>query len=197
MHDRLVKEVMVPIKEYPTINMNATVAEAISILKRTFKKQFNNVITGHRSIVVLDDKGKIVGILTLRSLLKAIEMEANKNNPLSNITSWALFFMKNKITEHINIQVKDIMRSVDLAYVYENETITKAVHMILTKQVNSLPVLEKPEVTELTMGEYPLENSRVVGIIRTIDIFNIIGDILELDNSKIINFSAIKNRVQY
>ncbi|MBM7854648.1 CBS domain-containing protein [Desulfohalotomaculum tongense] len=190
MHDRLVKEVMVPINEYSTINMNATIGEAIKILKKTFKKEANDILTGHRSIIVLDNKKDIVGILTLRSLLKAIEMEANKNSPLSTIASWALFFTKNKIGQHVHIQVKDIMRSVDIAYVYENETITKAVHMILSKQVNSLPVLEKPEASELTMGEYPLNYNKVVGIIRTIDIFNIIGDILELDNDKIITFPS-------
>lgn len=187
MHDRLVKEVMVPINVYPVINKNATIGEAINVLKKTFKILPNNVLTGYRSIIVLDDNKEIVGILTIRSLLKAIEMEAHNEKTLSTIASWALFFTKSKMDKHLNIQVKDIMRSLEIAYVYENETITTAVHTILTKQVNSLPVIEKPAVTELTMGEYPLENNKVIGIIRAIDIFNIIGDVLEVDD-KVITF---------
>jgi CBS domain-containing protein len=173
--------------------MNATIGEAIQVLKRTFKIQPNNVLTGHRSIIALDDHGKIVGILTLRSLLKAIEMEEGKNNPLASLASFALFFIKNKMDQHLYIQVKDIMRSLDLAYVYENETITHAVHMILNKQVNSLPVLESSKTSELTMGQYALEDHKVVGIVRTIDIFNVIGDILQLDeNNKVITFPRMQ-----
>ncbi len=195
MHDMLVKEVMIPINDYPTINMNATIGEAIKILRKTFVQDSKNgrMFRGPRSIIVLDDEKdeKIVGILTLRSLLKAIELEANEKNTFLTITSWALFFKKNEIDKHLGIKVKDIMRSVDLAYIYENDTITQAVHMILSKQVNSLPVLENPIISKLTMGEYPLDNSKVVGILRTIDIFAIIGDVLELDDN-VITFPGCK-----
>lgn len=193
LHDQLVKEVMVPIKDYPQINMNASIGEAIKIFRKKFVTNSENgrAYISHKPIIVLDGYGKTVGILTIRSLLKAIDAEANKKNTFSPLLLWASFFKKHKTNEHQNVHIKDIMRSVDYAYIYENEPVTKAVNIILTKHVNLLPVVENPKICELTQGEYPPEHLKVVGIIRTIDIFAVISDLLEWDDN-IITFPAYK-----
>ncbi len=83
LHDQLVKEVMVPIKDYPQINMNASIGEAIKIFRKKFVTNSENgrAYISHKPIIVLDGYGKTVGILTIRSLLKAIDAEANKKIP--------------------------------------------------------------------------------------------------------------------
>ncbi|MBM7856148.1 CBS domain-containing protein [Desulfohalotomaculum tongense] len=185
MGERLVRDLMVPIDEYPTINVNATMCEAIKILKRNFKKEANNVISGHKTLIVHDGENKTVGIVTLRSLLKAVAIEENKKNKIANLAS-ALSFSKNK-KDILSIRVKDIMRSRDIAHVYENQPLTRAIQLMVSKKVNSVLVIENPEVSELTYGEYPLENNRAVGIIRSMDVFEVIGDFLNIDY-KIVTF---------
>ncbi|WP_238455615.1 CBS domain-containing protein [Desulfolucanica intricata] len=190
----LVKDIMVPLSEYTAINENATLGEAISTLKRSFKKEANNIVIGHRSAVVLNDNNGVAGILTLRSILEAVEFEASKHFKWTNFTSWAgYFFNKNNLTKHTSLKVKDIMRSINPVHVNTNDTVLKAVHTILTYKVNTLPVIEEEtEVLKSIMREYPVVTKKVVGIVRTIDIFDIIGELLEVDN-KIITFPVCQD----
>ena len=172
MTAQFVRDLMVPIAEYPKISINATVDEAIRVLKKNFKKEAHNVVCGHKTLIVQDCDDKTVGVVTLRSLLKAVAVEEKAKNKLAA----AIGFNSRK-----KMLVKDIMRSRDIAHVYEHQPITRAVQLMVEKQVNSLLVIEKPVASELSYGEYPLENHQAVGIIRSLDIFEVIGDFLDLD----------------
>ncbi len=68
-------EVMIPIGEYTTVEAGQTVREAIARLKESFRSSFSTsriMETGHRSILVLGNQGKILGILTIRNLMEAV-----------------------------------------------------------------------------------------------------------------------------
>ncbi len=173
---QFVRDLMVPIDEYPKISINATVDEAVRVLKKNFKKEAHNVVCGHKTLIVQDYDDKTVGVVTLRSLLKAVAVEEKSKNKFT-----AAIGFNSRKKKMSGLLVKDIMRSRDIAHVYEHQPIAQAVQLMVDKQVNSLLVIEKPEASELTYGEYPLENHRAVGIIRSIDVFEVIGDFLDLD----------------
>jgi CBS domain-containing protein len=75
MNERGIMDVMVPIEEYTVLNSGATVREAILALKVSFVSKIATgklMETGHRSILVLDDEKHLVGLLTIRDLIKSV-----------------------------------------------------------------------------------------------------------------------------
>ena len=73
--ERCVEDVMIPLADYTTLNGEETVKAAISKLKASFASKMSTsriMETGHRSILVLDEKGRVEGVLAITDLLQAI-----------------------------------------------------------------------------------------------------------------------------
>ena len=70
-----VMDVMIPISAYTTIAVSRTVGEAVTALKASFTRLTATrqlMETGHRSVLVMDSAGQVIGILTIRDLLEVI-----------------------------------------------------------------------------------------------------------------------------
>jgi len=70
-----VMDIMIPIEDYTTLNEEQTIKDVIQKLKASFASKISTsriMETGHRSLLVLDDGGKIKGVLTIKDLLKGI-----------------------------------------------------------------------------------------------------------------------------
>ncbi|MCJ7687519.1 MAG: response regulator, partial [Desulfobacteraceae bacterium] len=68
-------DIMIPIEDYTTIDPDSTIKEGIERLKRSFESAPSTsriMETGHRSILVFDQTGKLVGILSILDLIKAV-----------------------------------------------------------------------------------------------------------------------------
>ena len=66
---------MIPIEDYTTIDPDSTVKEGIKRLRESFKSAVSTsriMETGHRSIVVFDRDGEMVGILSIRDLIAGV-----------------------------------------------------------------------------------------------------------------------------
>ena len=73
--EKTVKDVMIPIEDYTTMNVDQTVREAILKLRSSFsiKIATSSIMeTGHRSVLIFDSEGDVKGILTIKDLLNAI-----------------------------------------------------------------------------------------------------------------------------
>lgn len=73
--ERLVRDVMIPISAYTTIDAHQSVGEAVKQLRASFGAAACTsrlMETGHRSIVVFDRQGQIKGMLAIADLLRAI-----------------------------------------------------------------------------------------------------------------------------
>ena len=55
-----VKELMVPISEYATVNRGATLYEAILALEKA-QEEYDHSKYRHRAVLVLDQTGKVIG----------------------------------------------------------------------------------------------------------------------------------------
>jgi len=158
---RQVKNIMVPIKEYPVVDEGATVLEAVMRLRDSFHKM-DGTWYGFQSLMVLNEKGELTGILTLRSLLVALRQREFIEHILNGDPT-GLFFTPHLIKD-TKITVGKIMRPINLVTVQEDDTIMEALLKIIKYKINSLPVLS---------GTMP------VGVVRTIDLFWFVGELLE------------------
>ena len=72
MENILVKDMMVPLADYVTVSDKATLAEAVAALKKA-QQEFDKDRYRHRAVLVLDQRGKVVGKVSQISALKALE----------------------------------------------------------------------------------------------------------------------------
>lgn len=157
MPERAAKDIMVPITKYASVNVHDCLKRAVQVLKDSHS-------TGYRSLAVLDDDGNLVGFLTTRTLLKALGVYGFDED-IETMDSWGTFFAKIEKERLKKVKVKKIMRPVMDVYVNEDTPVQEIARVILANQVNHIPVLDK--------------NKKVVGIVRTIDILDILADLLE------------------
>ncbi len=160
-----VRELMVPLSEYPVVYETDTLKDAIKVL-RNYRAAGHE----HRSLLVFSKTRKVgneeqlVGILTTRDILNAIK----KNRMLYDNTelftmSWAFFYRKEPLNELTVTRVGQAIRPLVDAYVQVDDTVTRAIELMMTKNVNILPVFE---------------GKKAVGIIRAIDILDYIAEML-------------------
>ncbi|AEG16985.1 CBS domain containing protein [Desulfofundulus kuznetsovii DSM 6115] len=160
-----VKELMVPLSEYPVAYETDTLKHAIKVL-RNYRASGHE----HRSLLVFSRTKKVgneeqlVGILTTRDILNAIK----KNRMLYDNTelftmSWAFFYRREPLNELTVTKVGQAIRPLVDAYVQADDTVTRAIELMMTKNVNILPVFE---------------GKKAVGIIRAIDLLDYIAGML-------------------
>lgn len=160
-----VKELMVPIEEYPVIYDTDSLKDAIQELKKYLAKE-----KGHRSLLVfkktneINNKDHLVGVLTIRDILNSI-----KQNTLSYDrtelfkVSWTRFYHADPMKKISTNQVRDVIRPLVQAFIHVDQDVADAIRLMLTKNVNLLPVFE---------------GNKAVGIIRAIDLLDYIGEMV-------------------
>ena len=177
MRTLVVKELMVPIEDYATVRQEANLQEAIFAMEKA-QTGLESSHHKHRAILVLDDNRNVVGKLTMKDILIALEpnygnikgMEAltrSGHSPdliksmLKDNALWLepLQFVCERGTQ---LKVSDFVKPPeDSEHVDENATLGEAVHQLIVYPYHSLLV---------TRGK------RVVGILRLSDVFATICD---------------------
>lgn len=158
MPERTARDIMVPIDRYVTVRACDCLKEAIKRLRRAALSY------GHRTLVVLDDDKNLVGFVTTRTLLKALSVYGFDED-IETADSWGTFFTRLEKERLKNVKVKKIMRPVSTVFVNENTPLPEVAKTILSSQINHVPVLD--------------ENKKVVGIVRTIDLLDVIAGLME------------------
>lgn len=159
MQNKTAADIMVPIDSYVTINEEATLYEAIKALQGAMHSE-GKAWHGHRSVLVLSDGGKLVGILTMRGLLRAAGLKDLDEDPGIKAESWGWYYV-HQLREETKVRVRDIMRPLELYTVDVEVSVLDVALALLKYQVNSLPVMQK---------------GRQVGIVRSIDVFMVIDE---------------------
>lgn len=159
--EKLVGDLMIPIENYKVISENCTVREAIWLLKNSCTQRGKNV--GRRTLIVCNDQGVPVGLINLRSIFQALEPFFVKAYNLSVPLFWGGLFT-DRCREEAQKKVREIMYPINLLTLDINDPLIKAVYAMLKHKVGTLPVRE---------------NNYLVGMIRAIELFEEMTNILE------------------
>ena len=176
MQTILVKEMMVPLKDYATVSENATMCDAVLALEKA-QDEFDQSRYRHRAVLVYNDQNKIVGKISQLDLLKALEPKYNKvfdTGALSR-TGYSLDYIKslshtgfwNKPLNDIcrkaaGMQVKNFMYTPrEGEFIEESAELNEAVHRLIVGQHHSLLVTRSKEI---------------VGVLRLTDVFKLVSE---------------------
>ncbi|MBI5044049.1 MAG: CBS domain-containing protein [Nitrospirae bacterium] len=143
------KDIMISLEEY--LRPDNTLKEAVNIFK-TAKRDDARV--GVRGLPVIDEKGKMVGFLTIRDILKAVFPSYMSLMDLGDFT-WD--GMVEDMAKKIGSKKVSELMTKKVISVNEEAPLMECVDHLLRNNIRRLPVIAK--------------DSRVVGMLYEMDIF--------------------------
>jgi predicted transcriptional regulator len=160
-------EIMIPLKDYPTVTPTTTLREAMEIIR-----QSQLVVEGRKSLprvlLVLDDHGRLKGTVRRRDIMRGLEPRYLVTQPLNyrkklfdvsidpNLSELSGDKVVNGIREQAKRPISDVMRPIEIALDYEDHII-KGVYEMVGYGLTLLPVMKE---------------GRLAGVIRTVELFN-------------------------
>lgn len=156
------EQIMVPLNDYNTISENATVYDAIKVLKESFHRD-GRAWYGHRSVIATDAEGEPTGILTLRGILQAAGLRDMEKDLDLKTESWGWYYIK-RLREESRLSVRDVMQPLRLAQVRAQDGLTDVARVMLKSKVNSVSVSK---------------NGKTIGIVRPMDVFMAVDEYFE------------------
>lgn len=157
-----VRDIFTPLGDFPHIHQTATVREAFALLHL----QHTSGGWRYRHLMVFDDRETLMGIISLRDLLRALMPQYLKTNlasqysgPLPDDASLSVIWQQSfqAQCEYLaEAKISAYMTTV-LDTVQADAPLTRAAYLMVAHRVDMLPVLE---------------GDRVVGVVRIVDIFN-------------------------
>ncbi len=173
MKKNIAKDLMVPLSEYATVSVGATLFEAVLALEKA-QDEFAEDRYSHRAVLILDKDKRVIGKLSLWDFVRALERNNEQDGEVSDIgkfgfSSRAIIVYKEKhrvqsasgeeiLSTAANFKVKDFMQTHSEAeYIDENTSLDTAVHQFTIGLHLSLLV---------TRGK------DIVGVLRLADVFS-------------------------
>lgn len=150
-------QIMIPLDQYPSISEDVSLDEGIHILTKEFEKR-DNSWHNYEAVLTTGSSGEITGMLTLRSALIAIR---ELRYP-SLLLRFRNFFL-NKPVPKSNLPIKNFIHPLKSRLVNISDELEEVISFVLNNNINLVLVSDK---------------GKIVGIIRTIDLFWYIGDML-------------------
>ena len=168
--DKRVQDLMVPVEDYPHVPCWFTLRQAMAIVREAALKL--ECPFEPRGVLVFDEKYQLVGILTLRDIIEGLEptfqhepasvmVEPNRGVRLADLFGPGLQAASQKL-------VSEVMHSVKVT-IQGNDNLAKALFLMITENLFRVPVIQ---------------DDKVVGILRLVELFNQISDLVIDDNDQ-------------
>ncbi|PID74468.1 MAG: hypothetical protein CSA20_05045 [Deltaproteobacteria bacterium] len=183
MRNYLARDIMVPISEYATVEIGTPLIEAVRALEKA-QETYKTSKYQHRSVLVLDKNGNVVGKITQIRALKAIEpvfaymdqIEEIKKfkfsedfivNLRSQFRDQEKFICKSTLSKAAEKKVEEFMQThAPGEYIEEDGSLDQAIHKLVTGKHHSLLVSNEDSIT---------------GILRSADVFTtVFGELMPL-----------------
>lgn len=172
-----VRELMVPIEEYATVDQDANLYEAVIALEKA-QLAFDPAKHKHRAILVLDSGKNVAGKLTMHDILIALEPKYGQLDAAGVLSrsGHSPEFIKSVLEDNVlwsepldficaratRLHVRDFMEAPESGvYISEDATLDEAIHRLVMCHCQSLLVSKKDQV---------------VGVLRLSDVFAKISD---------------------
>ncbi|MFZ2088403.1 MAG: CBS domain-containing protein [Desulfobaccales bacterium] len=156
-YKRKVREVLIPLKDYPHIPHWFSLRQAVAIVRESAIK-FAGAFEP-RNVLVFNEKYQIVGILTLRDILKGLEpgflkeSDLVKTDPALAVVMGDLFGPGMK--KQAERPVSEVMGPIKVS-VKADDSLAKALFLMIHDNVGMMPVID---------------DGRVLGMVRLTDLF--------------------------
>jgi CBS-domain-containing membrane protein len=162
--NKKVKDLMAPLTDYPHIPYWFTVKQGLAIAKKAALGLSSN--SESPPLLVFDEKYELLGSLTVANLIRGIEKKLIPSNGLVSDEWDTPSFIEGRFLEEIREEarkaVSEIMSPVTDT-VAPDDSIIKAIYVIMEKNLSLVPVIEKDVI---------------IGIIRLQDIFNELAELV-------------------
>jgi CBS domain-containing protein len=174
-----VRDLLVPISEYAVTTMDKPLREAVPALRKLYCEVEDGKCTeaGHRTILVLDNAGKLVGILDFKSILKVLIPEiaggltaklealgvsiAFAQAGTADLDEARLSF-RARVLKNAETQVGEIMLKIR-GTIQADADLMEALKLIYANKITVLPVYD---------------GDKIIGVLRDSDLFLTVADIL-------------------
>ncbi|MCD4744405.1 MAG: response regulator [Desulfobacteraceae bacterium] len=169
--DKNARDIMIHIDDYTIVNVDTTVKEAIKKLMDSFKSFVSStrlMETGHRSLLVFDNRDELAGVLSIMDLIEAIRpayLSAPKPSMADSVQYSSMFWDGLFTTQSKDIadkRVGDFMSEAPII-VDENANLMEVADLMYKTNMRRIMVSG---------------NGRIIGIIREQDIFFEIANII-------------------
>jgi DNA-binding NarL/FixJ family response regulator/CBS domain-containing protein len=163
-YTKKVKDLMIPLEDYPHIPYWFTLRQAMAIVREAsikFEGSFEP-----RAVLVFDEKYQLMGMLTLRDIIKGLEPKFAKDAGLIKADPNLAVLMGDMfgpgMKEASQKAVSDVMSPIKIT-VSGEDPITKAMFLMIQENVGMMPVLL---------------DKKVVGMVRMSELFKEISDVV-------------------
>ncbi len=163
-YTKKVKDLMIPLEDYPHIPYWFTLRQAMAIVREAAIK-FEGTFEP-RAVLVFDEKYQLMGMLTLRDVVRGLEPKFAedkgliKSDPSLAVLVGDMFGPGMK--EASQRPVSDVMSPIKVT-VNGDDPITKALFLMIKENVGMMPVLQ---------------DNKVVGMVRMNELFKEISDVV-------------------
>jgi len=163
-HKKKVREVMIPLKRYPHIPQWFTLRQAVAIVRESAFECAGAFEP--RTLLVFDEKHRLVGILTLRDLLKGLEpgflreRQLILSDPSIQVAEGKLLGPAMK--KQAEKPVGEVMSPVKVS-IKADDSLVKAIFVMVGENVGMMPVLEEDQVAGMVrLTDLFLEASQAI-----------------------------------
>jgi CBS domain-containing protein len=163
--DPEVKDLMIPLEDYPHIPYWFTLRQAMAIVREAAIK-FEGAFEP-RAVLVFDEKYQLMGILTLRDIIRGLEPKFLQESSLVKMDPNLTVLMSGDLLgpnmkASSQRPVSEVMSPIQVT-VEGSAPITKALYLMIKENVGLMPVIQA---------------DKVAGMIRLSDLFNKIAELV-------------------
>ncbi|KUO73215.1 MAG: hypothetical protein APF81_13940 [Desulfosporosinus sp. BRH_c37] len=151
------RQIMIPLDQYPSITEEGSLDKAINIMTEEFKKR-DKSWHNYEALLTTDSSGEVTGILTLRSALKA-----TRDFKYPSLRRRLINLLFNNPFPTNNLQIKTLIQPLKSRLVNISDEFDDVISLVLKHNFNIVLVSS---------------NKRIVGVIRTLDLFWYIDDVI-------------------
>jgi CBS domain-containing protein len=156
-YKKKVQEVMIPLQDYPHIPHWFTLRQAVAMVRESAIKYAG--VFELRVVLVFNEQYQIVGLLTLRDLLKGLEPGFLKETDLVKVDPELAIVMGDLFGPGMKKQaerpVSEVMSPIKVS-VKPDDSLAKALFLMIHENVGMMPVIG---------------DNRVLGMVRLTDLF--------------------------
>jgi len=169
-----VEELMLPLDSYPHITTETTLAEAAKVLKAS-RIEFGGHVSLPRWLLVFSPEGQLIGSLRRRDIMRGLEPKFLLNEPLDyrkklfdvkldpDLSELSYDQLVKEVRGQAKRPVKKVMKPLQVT-IHHDEHLIKAIYEMVSYGVSLLPVLKE---------------RRVVGVLRSVEVFNALTTITD------------------